>query len=304
MTQSSNPRLQRFQRAKVPPNMSLRNRDKVVIQAVHEYRVLSTTHIQTLLFGSRQTAQDRLSKLYHNGYLERRAIPTLGGAASSPILYILDNRGAEILRSEFGMNVRQPKKDKRLGEGFLEHLMDTNTFRVAIAVAARYHGYKVDFWIDDMALKDDYDRVDIPTQAGRTRSVPVTPDSYFALTVPRGTTNFFLELDRDNLELPRFETKIVTYLHYYASGGYERRYKTKSLRVLTVVTADTPARSHSRLAALKKTTEDAGGHEVFYFTTLDEVVPSEDEQEEMPEKVLHQPIWRVAGSDELHPLIE
>lgn len=269
--------------------MTLTDRDKLLIRDVHEYRVLRTDQIQPLHFGSRQTAQDRLSKLYHNGYLERRAIPVIGGAASSPILYILDERGAEVLRSEFGIDVRHPKKDKRLGVKFLEHTTDINTVRVAITVACREHGYQIVNWHDDMTLSADYDRVDIPTSGRRTRSVPVTPDSYFALRVPQGVTHFFLELDRGTMELRRFKRKIITYLYYYASGGYERQYQTKSLRVLTVTT--TPA----RLESLKETTEEAGGHDPFYFTTLKQVAS---------ETVLHEPIWNVAGSDQLLPLIE
>ena len=167
--------------------MRLTDRDKQVIRAVHEFRVLRTDQIQALHFGSRQTAQDRLSKLYHNGYLERRTIRVVGGAASSPALYILDDRGAEVLRSEFGMDVRPPKKDKRLGVKFLEHTLDINMVRVAITLAAREHGYEIVDWLDDITLSADYDRVQLPGR--QNRSVPVTPDSYFAIRVPSAASS-------------------------------------------------------------------------------------------------------------------
>ena len=280
MANNPKSRRPRFRRAGNPPPLRLTDRDKEIIRAVHEFRVLRQSQIQVLFFGSRQTAQLRLSKLYHNRYLDRRAVRVLGGAASSPLLYILDERGAEVLRSEFGMDVRSPKKDKRLGVKFLEHTIDINTVRVAITVACREHGYEIANWHDDMTLSADYDRVSIPTSRGGSRTVPVTPDSYFSVRVPRGVTHFFLELDRGTMELRRFRRKIVTYLHYYASGGYERRYRTRSLRVLTVTT------TQARLTNLKKTTREAGGHEPFYFTTLDQVAPG---------TVLHEPIWQVAS---------
>ena len=279
----------RYHRAASPPPLRLTDRDKRIIRAVHDFRVLRQDQIQTLFFGSRQTAQFRLAKLYHNGYLERRLLPVVGGAASSPTLYILDERGAAVLRSEFGIDVRPPKKDKRLGVKYLEHTTDINTVRVAVTVAARDHGYTLQVWHDDQTLSADCVRVEIPTAKGRSRRVSLIPDSYFVLAVPRGRTHFFVELDRGSMEVRRFKKKILAYLYYYQSGGYEKRYHTKSLRVLTVTTTPT------RLGRLKEATEAAGGHEPFYFSTLEQV---------SPQSVLQEPIWRVSGIDGLHTLVE
>jgi hypothetical protein len=283
------PRLKRNQRASAPPPLRLNERDIQIIRAVHEFRVLQQDQIQMLFFGSRQTTQTRLAKLYHNKYLERRFLPVVGGAASSPTLYILDERGAEVLRSELGLEVRPPKKDERLGTKFLAHTTDINTFRIAVILAAREHAYKLEVWYDDQSLSQDYDHVEIFVAKKYRRRVPVIPDSYFALVVPRGRTHFFLEMDRGTMELSRFQIKILAYLRYHASGAYEQRYKTKSLRILSVTT------TANRLEHLKKATEEVGGSAPFYFTTLAQITP---------QTVLHDRIWRVAGSSQLHALIE
>ncbi len=49
----------------------------------------------------------------------------------------------------------------------------------------------------------------------------------------------------------RFKTKILAYQAYYGSGAYQRRYETRSLRVLTVTT------SAPRAEHLKQLTEQA-----------------------------------------------
>jgi hypothetical protein len=273
--------------------MQLQERDKAVARAVHDFRVLHQDQIETLLFGSRQTAQLRLAKLYDHGFLDRRPLPTIGGAASSPILYVLDKRGAELLRAEYGIDAQVQKKGKKLGVKFLEHTIDINTFRVAVVVAARDSDYELEQWIDDQSLSADYDRVDIPTPKGTSRSVAIIPDGYFVLNVPwisgRARTRFCLELDRGTMDLGRFKSKILAYIAYVESGAYSQRYQSKSLRVLTVTT------SLARLANLKAKTEQAGGHEAFFFTTLDQV---------SSETIFHDEIWEIAGSAQRHALLE
>jgi hypothetical protein len=75
---------------------------------------------------------------------------------------------------------------------------------------------------------------------------------------------------------------------YWQSGLYQKRYKTNSCRILTFTTGPT------RLENLKHITEAAGGGSMFYFTTFEQATR---------EAILKGPIWRVAGSAELHPLV-
>ena len=68
-------RLPRHERADTPPRMRLTERDIKVVLAVYDYRVLKREQIQGLFFPSKNTANDRLNRLYQQGFLERRWLP-------------------------------------------------------------------------------------------------------------------------------------------------------------------------------------------------------------------------------------
>jgi hypothetical protein len=234
--------------------MRLTERDRQIIEAVYLHRVLRQDQVQALFFGSKSAAQRRLALLYHHGYLARQFLPVRGGIMNSPILYLLDRRGAELLRAEYGYEeVRWHARDNKVGEDFLEHALAINDFRIAVCLASRHAGYRVLTWLGEAELKADYDRVAIRSASGRKRAVPVIPDSYFALDTPQGRAHFFLELDRGTMTTRRFRTKIEAYLAYYQGGGYQRRFGTRSLRVLTVTLGE------RRLENLKRVTGEAGG---------------------------------------------
>lgn len=79
----------------------------------------------------------------------------------------------------------------------------------------------------------------------------------------------------------RFRDKVLAYQAYIASGQYEQRYGTRSLRVLTVTSGP------KRLENLKREAEQVKGGRVFWFTTVDRIAAS---------TVVGTPIWQVAGS--------
>ena len=123
------------------------------------------------------------------------------------------------------------------------------------------------------------DYVSVIAGNGHVR-VPVIPDAYFALHLGDRRAHFFLELDRATMTTKRWKTRIQAYRAYAESGKYQARYKTRSLRVLTVTT--TP----QRLENLRQTTHQAGGGELFWFTTIGQVTAM---------TVLNVPIWRLAS---------
>jgi hypothetical protein len=169
---------------------------------------------------------------------------------------------------------------------FLEHALAINDVRIAVTLACRQPGFQVLEWHSETQLKQDYDRVRL---RGRRQPVPVVPDSYFALDTPRGKAHFFLELDRGTMTTKRFRGKVEAYLEYYKSGGYEKRYGTRSLRVLTVTL------SEARLSNLKAVTEEAGGGGWFWFAELSQL---------KAKTVLTAPVWRVAGREGQQPLVQ
>lgn len=282
---SEKKRLRRDRRSDTPPNMRLTERDVDILKAVAEYRILRQDHIQQLFFGSKSTAQYRLSHLYQHGFLNRHFLPVYAGW--SPTLYALDKRGVALLKAACGID-RVNLWDAENGHEFLSHTLAINDFRVAVTVACRQAGYTLAQWIGEASLKADYDRVTISDPNGKKQSVSLIPDSYFTVETPKGRASFFLEMDMGTMTLRRFQNKIRAYLAYLESKAYQQRYQTKSLRVLTVTT------SAVRCANLKTTTEQIHRERVFWFTHQALVTV---------DQVLHAPIWQLVGYDSQHPLI-
>lgn len=283
-------RARRDQRPIVPTPMRLTERDLDVLQAVYDYDVLTTQQLQTLFFPSQHTAYARLSLLYQHGLLDRKFLGLYADKMNTPLLYVLDKRGAEVLQAQRGREIRWSKRSRTVTITFLEHTLAINQVRVALARACQTAaGFALLRWEGENDLKGDYERVTIRTEGGRNVNVSLIPDSYFILQTPKGIAHFFLELDRGTMTTKRFKTKILAYQVYYASGAYQRRYETRSLRVITVTT------SAPRAEHLKQLTEGAGGKQRYWFTTLEQITP---------DKVLATPIWQVATQLETQPLVD
>ncbi|MBE2271229.1 MAG: replication-relaxation family protein [Anaerolinea sp.] len=141
MPEKQRQRARRDVRALEPEAIRLTERDIDVMQAVYEYDVLSTHHLQTLFFPSLHSAYSRLASLYHHGFLNRHFLGAATDKMNKPILYVLDQRGVELLRSQRGIEAIQKKRTKDLTFQFLEHTLAINTFRVAIAKAAEQNGW-------------------------------------------------------------------------------------------------------------------------------------------------------------------
>lgn len=288
MTSLTGKRRRRDRRDPHPRPMQLTPRDVAIVQAVQQYRVLSQTQLGRLFERSQSVMKRVLIRLYQHRFLDRRFLPVIAGR--SPTLYVLDRKGAELLRTHFGMDdLVWYNSSKALKTEFLEHTLAINDVRIAVTVAAKAAGFELYTWVSESELKAAYDRVSIRTKSGRVQSVSLIPDSYFVLNTPRGYAHFFVELDRSSETLTRFKAKIQAYMTYYQSGAYERRYHSKSMRVITV------AIGAKRLDNLKAATEAVGGKHRFWFALLDEL---------QPDSILHHPVWLVAGESQLRGLIE
>jgi hypothetical protein len=275
--------------------MRLTVRDLKTIEAIWQYRVMSQAQIHKLLYTDLDSSvvKRRLYRLYHNGFVARQFLPVRGGLLHSPILYTLDKRGAELLQKH-GFTVSWKHDNNRVGSTFLDHALAISDVRIAFAQACAAQKVSLLTWHGESQMKHQYDRVKISSSpAGEPiRDVAVIPDSAFTLQLPRGashkTAHFFLELDRGTMSLKRFKRKVEAYLAYLDTGAYTKRYSTKSLRILTVT------ENMTRLAHLKRVTEQAGGRSRFWFTTRAEI---------QRQNALSQPLWRVAGRTEASAIL-
>jgi Replication-relaxation len=302
------PRLPRYKRVDKPPKMVLTQRDKEIIGQVYLFRLMTREQIEKLLFPpdkgqdhptKTSSVRKRLKLLYQHEYLERVPAPIGPGVWAWRPVYRLAEKGAEVVAAELGLAAKKLKywgkgsdKDHRSDEVslmFFEHARAINDVRIAVTLAAKKNGFEVEKWVDDNQLKSQ-EMKDYVTVKGRKQSqrVPVIPDAYFILNMGKKRAHFFLELDRATMSSKRWKTRVLGYRAYTASGKYQERYHTTSLRILTVTTTE------ERLSNLKKTTEQAGGNKVFWFTTIDQVTVG---------NIFFSPIWSVANDSLLLPLI-
>lgn len=293
-------RLPRYERAKNPPRMVLTDRDKEILRQVYLFRLMTREQIERLLFAD-SNGKDHLTKtslcrkrlkfLYHHGYLERMPTPISPGVWAWRPVYRLAPKGAEVVASLLEVSIKELPywgrgfdKDHRQSDAsllFLEHTLAINDFRLAVLSAAKDGGYRLQEWIDDTQLKSKAMKDYVQVSSGETRNVKmaVVPDAYFILNLGDRRAHFFLELDRGTMSNQRWKMRVRAYKTYIERGKYQERYHTNSLRILTVTTGD------SRRDNLRKTTEQAGGSSLFWFTTLGEITP---------QSVLAWPIWAVA----------
>jgi len=282
-------RRRRDERLADPSPMVLKERDIDVVEAVHRHRVLRQNQLQALFFGSQTRAQARLEKLYDHGFLERKFLPVARGEGRSPTLYVLDKRGAELLRTERGYDdITWYASSRDLKADFLEHTLAINDILVAVTLACRREEYVLETWQTETQLKAAYDYVSVRSERGHAQRVPVVPDSYFTIIARERRHPFFLELDRGTMQIKRFKTKVQAYREYFRGGGYEKRFGRKSLRVLTVTTGAV------RLENLKKVTEEVGDARWFWFGLLSELGA---------ETILSAPVWQQAGTEAKQALI-
>lgn len=284
------PRSRRVTLAERPP-MQLMERDRDIIKAVNDCRALLGSQIQALFFNSRSTAQYRLSRLYQHEFLDRQFMSvTSGGPASSPIIYTLGKRGAQVLIDELGYEQNEVRLPKRAAFAwqFLEHLLKINDVRVAVTLATNTHGWELEAWYDEAVFRGNPDYVMLKSDKGKMSKKPVLPDGYFCLNTPWGKAHFFLEVDRGKEPHSKFRPQVEVYQAYTASGQYQTRFSKRSLRVLVVTT------SPRRMANLKETTLKAGGDRKYWFTTFEQLTP---------DTVFTVPIWQRLDDETLQPLI-
>jgi len=296
------PTLCRAAPGQLPP-LRVGARDVAIVRAVWRYRALTTHQLEALFFGQGRggkintRCQRRLQLLFQHGYLWRDEQPVKLSEGRRPLLYRLDRRGAELLAAG-GEDVDWVPADNDAGALFLEHLLATNDFRVAVTIAARAVGVGVDRWLDDETLRRRESRqyVQLQGRDGAQSRVAIVPDGYFRLQLAGHALHFFLELDRGTVvgRASRWgrrdwRRKVLAYAGYIASGQFEQRYNARGVRILTVVP------SAGRLAHLKEITEAAGGRRRFWFAVASEV---------RPETVLAEPIWHIASQAGVHPLLE
>jgi DNA-binding Lrp family transcriptional regulator len=286
----------RFRRASEPPAFRLTDDDVEIVRLLARHRFLRSTHIAILVGRSLDRTNDRLSKLFHAGYVDRpRAqLDYYPSAGSAPIAYALADRGAKLLIERVGAdfaNVEWSRKNREAGRPFIEHQLEIMDFYVALqrAAAARtdvriIHPDEIvaEFPDQSFAARDPFAlRVKLSEQ-GVMREVGLVPDLVFGLRLPDGSRRcFMMEIDRGTMPIVRanptqtsFERKMRVYLAAHAARQHERHFGWKTFRVLTVTTDQ--HRTRSMAEALRRLhIPNSVGARLFFFATRLELAASD-----------------------------
>lgn len=122
----------------------------------------------------------------------------------------------------------------------------------------------------------------------RGERVALVADARAVIATPNGPSSLLVEIDMGTVSLARMRTKYEGYAAWYRGGGPERRFGTKSLRVLTI------AKHEARMARLRATAAEVVGtdaHGLLWFASA-EVLDSDT-----PEKLLAPRFWTARTHD-------
>ncbi len=282
----------RFRRASEPPPFRVTDDDVEIVRLLARHRFLRSTHIAALVGRSLDRVNDRLSRLYHAGYLDRpRAqLDYYPSSGSAPMVYALADRGARLLIERDGIefaNVEWSRKNREAGRPFIKHQLEIMDFYVALQRAARdrldLRTIHADELVAGFADQRATGRNPFALRArliakGVAHDLAVVPDLAFGLSFRDGSRRCFLvEIDRGTMPIVRsdieqtsFERKMRAYLTAYAAKQHERHFGWKTFRVLTVTTDH--GRAQSMMAALRDLRVPQGpGAGLFLFAAADEL---------------------------------
>lgn len=290
--------------------MELTERDRDIIRIVHRYRFLRSNQIVDLLSNGSQQILRRLQLLYHHGYLERpRAqIDYYHNGGSKPIVYGLGNKGAFLLRREYGIllrHLRWSEKNRSVHRIFLEHALFVSDVMVAIELACRKNG-KVRLVTEKELLllgETNQNRQSFHWNVRLSAEIKlgVIPDQVFALEYPDQSGHldhafFFLEADRGTMPVVRrnlaqtsFYRKLLAYEATWSQSIHRTRFGFHRFRVLTVTSS-----AERRGSLVDACSRLKSGHGLFLFgdrTVLDK-----------PKEILSS-IWQTGREGEMEGLL-
>lgn len=241
-----------------------------------------STHISQLLKASHKKICERLTPLYHAGYLDRPRAQLeyfVQGGGSAHLVYALGNRGARLLETQDGFwdtTIDWAEKNKDSGRVFIKHTLAISDVRVALTAACRDH--------TDLRLQcrnELLETLPAETQSARNpwtwrvriqydgsfQDIGLIPDDTFALFLPDGRRRpYVLECDRGTMPVERSSLsqtsmlrKFLAYESARLQGIHTRQFGWRNFRVLTTtpsieradnmraLIARTPSLKHSPL---------------------------------------------------------
>ena len=285
--------------------MRLTDRDKEVLETIYAFDgMMSLKHIDCLFYSGkgRTQSRQRLRTLFANRYLQMPDAQTIHRVPLGETVYWLDRRGAEVVAAKYGVTMEELGWRRHPRWSWIEHDLAVNNVRIHIRQAcANSPDLTLRPWVPETDFLANPDTVSFKDRNGKSYKRQVRPDGFFLIIRrrpdrpnPEGFA-FLLEVDMATHSNSSFErNKARAGLAYLKSEAYQKRFGLQYGRWLVVTT------TQMRLENLLRRTEQAGGTELFYFTTFDHL---KDASAHSANAVLTEPLWVVAGSRKLTSLI-
>ena len=179
-------------------------RERAVLVAIYEHKVLLTEHLKAMFFGSLRRAQDRLRHLARRGVIETWYPPQPRGMGKASGHHTLTESGAQVVASLLGIarsELRYVVRDEedREQDSYLAHRLGVNEFFCALIEAGRRNdGHGLAKWVPERTVK---------TSDGWIR-----PDGYGVYLHPGGALDFYLEYDRGTETTRQLADKLASYI--------------------------------------------------------------------------------------------
>ena len=258
----------------------LQPRDSEILKKVFDYRFLCGKQIKNLCgFNCLKRTNDRLRKLFDNGFLSRRLFID---AFKKRILYLPGPGAAEIVSSKTGLDPSEIGKKRfkalKTRDSFLSHFLSINDFRYSLEMVSRQNSrMKTEIWKYKPALFSE-------------EEARIYPDAYFRLGYSDKTYNFFLEIDRSVESRKRIKKKMEDYLDYGLTGDFERQFGFQNKHFRLLIVCKTLVRLKTLLRIIEKVTDKS-----FCWLAV--------EKDVSPEKILSS-IWFRSNKEGRFSLIE
>lgn len=191
-------------------------------------------------------------------------------AATGSTAYALALRGARLL-AELTGDEPVPVGRAR-SAAMLDHELLKNDLAVVLQLLGAQDAIELLGW--KTARAEIADAVVLVRGKVRER-VALVADALAVIATPMGPTALLVEIDMGTVPVARMRTKYEGYAAWWRGGGPERRFGTKSLRVLTI------AKHEARTARLRAAAAEGVGsdaHGLLWFASADVLDPDAPEK--------------------------
>ena len=224
-----------------------------------------------------------LERLVADRQLRRLEQPTTGAHG-----YALAARGAKLLAELTGND--PPTVARARGTSMVSHELLKNDLACVLTLLDAEGALKLLRW--ETARDALADAVHV-AHGSKVERIPLVADALAVVDAGAGPTALLVEIDMSTVSTTRMRTKYAGYLAWFRGSGPERRFGTKSLRVLTI------ANHPSRMTRLREAAAEVAGSEApgFLWFATSEVLDVDE-----PSKLLAPRFWTARSDGGPHGL--